>query len=121
MPQNVTFRPEMPFDEVVPYLQHATFGLLLFPNGPGAVSLGGGNKVAQYSYCRLPIVAPAHLEVEGANMCVFEQGDPVSLRDALAQAERMEHSAAFAEGVLFGRRAGRDPRRRAPSGGAGTG
>ncbi len=101
MPENVTFRSEMPFDELVPYLQHATFGLLLFPGGAAAVALGGqGNKVAQYSYCRLPIVAPAHLDIERANMCVFERGDPVSLRNALAQAEQMEHSAEFAEGVL---------------------
>lgn len=99
-PANVTFHPEMPFDEMVPYLQHAAFGLLFFPPGEGTLSLGSGNKVAQYSYCRLPIVAPAHLEVERANVCVFERGDPESLRRALAQAERMEHSPAFAEGVL---------------------
>jgi 2-beta-glucuronyltransferase len=99
-PENVTFHAEMPFDRLVPYLQHATFGLLLFPPGEAAVSLGHGNKVAQYSYCRLPIVAPSHLEVERANMCVFERGDPESLRRALARAEETEHSAAFAEGIL---------------------
>jgi 2-beta-glucuronyltransferase len=101
LPENVVFHPEMPFDEVVPYLQHATFGLLFFPGGGAAASLSGeGNKVAQYSYCRLPIVAPAHLEVERGNICVFEPGDPGSLRSAIARAERMEHSASFAEGVL---------------------
>lgn len=100
MPESVTFHAEMPFEELVPYLQHATFGLLLFPPDAEAASLAGGNKVAQYSYCRLPVVAPANLKVERANMCLFEHGDRVSLREALAQAERMEHSATFAEGVL---------------------
>jgi len=95
---NVVFRPEMHFEEVVPYMQHATFGLLVLP--PRDPRLGYGNKVAQYSYCRLPIVAPAHLKVERANMCVFERGDPDSLRLALIEAERMEHSPSFAEGVL---------------------
>jgi 2-beta-glucuronyltransferase len=99
-PENVTFHAEMPFDRLVPYLQHATFGLLLFPPGEAAASLGHGNKAAQYSYCRLPIVAPAHLEVEGANMCVFERRSAESLRRALARAEEMEHSPAFAEGIL---------------------
>lgn len=94
---NVFFQPELRFEMVVPYLQHATFGLLLFP--PGYPALGQGNKVAQYSYCRLPIVAPAHLEVERANMCVFEHGDSESLRRALVEAERMPHSPAFAEGI----------------------
>lgn len=94
---NVAFHPELPFDELVPYLRHATFGLLLFP--PGYGSLGQGNKIAQYSYCRLPIVAPAHLEVDRANVCVFEPGDRESLGRALAEAERMPHSPTFAEGI----------------------
>jgi 2-beta-glucuronyltransferase len=97
LPTNVSFHPEMPYAELVPYLRHATFGLLLFP--PGYAALGQGNKVAQYSYCRLPIVAPAHLGAERSNLCLFEPGDRESLRRALAEAERMPHSPAFAEGV----------------------
>ena len=94
---NVVFHSELPFEEVVPYLQHAAFGLLLFP--PGYASLGQGNKVAQYSYCRLPIVAPSHLRAERANLCLFEHGEIESLERALVEAERMPHSPAFAEGV----------------------
>jgi 2-beta-glucuronyltransferase len=97
LPANVSFHAELPFEELVPYLQHATFGLLVFP--AGYASLGQGNKIAQYSYCRLPIVAPVHLEARGANVCAFDPEDSESLRRALAEAERMPHSAAFAEGV----------------------
>jgi 2-beta-glucuronyltransferase len=97
-PANVAFHAELPFAEVVPYLQHATFGLLLFPSGYG--SLGQGNKVAQYSYCRLPIVAPSHLEADRPNLCPFEPGDSESLARALGEAERMPHSPAFADGVM---------------------
>ncbi len=97
-PANVTFHPELPFEELVPYLQHATFALLLFP--PGYESLGQGNKVAQYSYCRLPIVAPSHLGAEGPNLCLFDPGDRQSLRRALTEAEHMPHDAAFAEGIM---------------------
>src|SRR6185437_4069638 len=78
-------------------LQHATFGLLFFP--PGYPGLGQGNKAAQYSYCRLPIVAPVDLEVGRPNVCAFERGDWKSLRLALEQAERMPHAPAFAEGI----------------------
>lgn len=97
LPDNVRFHPELPFSELVPFLQHATFALLLFP--PGYASLGQGNKIAQYSYCRLPIVAPSHLDVDRANVCVFEPEDRESLRRALAQAEAMPHSPAFADGI----------------------
>jgi 2-beta-glucuronyltransferase len=96
--ENVTFNAEMPFESVAPYLQHATFGLLFFP--PGYPGLAEGNKVMQYSYCRLPIVAPSHLQPERENMCVFEAGDTASLRRALAAAERMPHSPSFADGIL---------------------
>ena len=97
-PANVRFRAEMPFESVVPYLQHATFALLLFPAGDPR--LGPGNKVAQYSYCRLPVVAPAHLRFDGANICIYETGDEESLRRALTEAEQMSHDPAFAAGVL---------------------
>lgn len=96
-PSNVWFQPELPFDELVPYLQHATFGLLLFP--AGYASLGQGNKVAQYSYCRLPIVAPADLRAVRSNVVVFERDDRESLRRALEEAERMPHSSAFGAGI----------------------
>jgi 2-beta-glucuronyltransferase len=97
-PANVVFHAEMPFESVVPYMQHATFGLLLFP--PGDPRLGAGNKVAQYSYCRLPVVAPAYLGFDGTNICLFAAGDEDSVRRALAEAEQMPHDPAFAEGVL---------------------
>ena len=96
-PSNVVFRQELPFEELVPYLRHATFGLLLFP--AGYASLGQGNKVAQYSYCRLPIVAPSDLRAERANVIVFERGGAESLRRALEAAERLPHSPAFAERI----------------------
>jgi 2-beta-glucuronyltransferase len=98
MPANVTFRAEMPYDDVVPYLQHATYALLFFP--PGYPSLGQGNKVAQYSYCRLPIVAPSFFETDRSNMCVYDVGDDVTLGRALAAAEAMPHEQSFADGVL---------------------
>jgi 2-beta-glucuronyltransferase len=96
-PPNVSFHPELSFDELVPYLQHASFGLLFFP--AGYASLGQGNKVAQYSYCRLPIVAPADLGAERPNVVAFARGDAESLREALEQAERMPHSPAYADGI----------------------
>lgn len=98
MRANVTFHAEMSYDDVVPYLQHATYALLFFP--PGYPSLGQGNKVAQYSYCRLPIVAPSFFETDRPNMCVYDVGDEGSLGRALAAAEAMPHESSFADGVL---------------------
>lgn len=95
---NVTFHEEMPFESVVPYVRHATMGLYF--SSPHHAPLGNSNKVAQYSYCRLPIVAPSDLHIGRPNVCVYKRGDPTSLRRALEEAERMPHNPAFAEGVL---------------------
>jgi 2-beta-glucuronyltransferase len=96
--ENVVFHPEKTFESVVPYLQHATFGLLFLPRDDPR--LGHGSKISQYSYCRLPIVAPSDLQVSRPNIVVFERGSASSLRDALLEAERTPHSPAFAEGVM---------------------
>jgi 2-beta-glucuronyltransferase len=95
---NVTFHEEMPFESAVPYMQHATMGLYFA--SPHHGPLGKSNKVAEYSYCRLPIVAPSDLHIGRPNVRVYERGDPPSLRRALADAERMPHDPAFADGVL---------------------
>ena len=95
---NVTFHEEMPFESAVPYMQHATMGLYFA--SPQHGPLGNSNIVPEYSYCRLPIVAPSDLDVGRPNVCLYERGDPPSLRRALADAERMPHDPAFADGVL---------------------
>jgi 2-beta-glucuronyltransferase len=95
---NVTFHEEMPFESAVPYMQHATMGLYFA--SPHHGPLGKSNKVAEYSYCRLPIVAPSDLHIGRPNVRVYERGDPPSLRRALADAERMPRDPAFADGVL---------------------
>lgn len=98
MPENVVFHREMPFEAVVPYMRHASFGLLLFP--PNDPRLGQGNKISQYSYCRLPILAPSDLQAGRQNIVIFERGDSSSLRDALHRAALMPHAPTFAEGIL---------------------
>lgn len=95
---NVVFHREMPFAAVVPYMQHATLGLLFFPEDDPR--LGHGNKISQYSYCRLPIVAPSDLRATRENIVIFERGNAASLREALAAAAQMPHSPAFAEGIV---------------------
>jgi 2-beta-glucuronyltransferase len=96
--ENVVFHPEMPFESVVPYMQHATIGLLFLPAGDPR--LGHGNKVAQYSYCRLPVVAPSDLEVERVNVRTFERENAPSLKAALGEAAEMPHDATFAENLM---------------------
>jgi len=56
---NVVEHGEVPFSKLIPYLKYADIGLSPYKNSPKAAYLGQSSlKNVQYTYCRLPIVAP---------------------------------------------------------------
>src|SRR5205807_1544408 len=63
---------ERPFAELVPYLKHADIGLQALVYTPGAECFTDSLKMQQYTYCRLPIVAPAFLRGERAHVFCYE-------------------------------------------------
>jgi 2-beta-glucuronyltransferase len=86
---NVVAYGEMPYEETVPYVKHADFGL----NPRVGPSLADSNKVMQYTYCRLPIVASAVNRSDRPHVFYYEFGDNASIRlavrDALAFDRRL--------------------------------
>ncbi len=57
--KNVIEYGETPFEKLIPYLQHADIGLAPYSPSPEAGYLSQSSlKIVQYTYCRLPIVAP---------------------------------------------------------------
>jgi 2-beta-glucuronyltransferase len=90
----VTQRPniknygEIPFVETVPYIKYADIGLALYTNPPGAEYIGESSlKMLQYTYCRLPIMAPAYAtSKERPHIFGYTAGDIESIRLALNQA-----------------------------------
>lgn len=62
---NVIAHGEVSFAALVPYLKHADIGLAPYKSSPDAEYLSHSSlKLVQYTYCRLPIVAP-HFAVIG--------------------------------------------------------
>jgi 2-beta-glucuronyltransferase len=56
---NVIEYGERPFEDLVPYLQHADIGIAPYGNSTEAEYLSQSSlKLVQYTYCRLPIVTP---------------------------------------------------------------
>jgi 2-beta-glucuronyltransferase len=90
---------ERPFSAVVPYLQHADIGLQPRSYSPGAESLSDSLKVLQYTYCRLPIVAPAYMRSSRANVFPYRMGDDESIRAALLGARAMDRATIGRDGV----------------------
>jgi len=90
--QNVIGHGELPFAETVPWLQHADVGLSTLRYRRGAESFTDSLKIIQYTYCRLPIVAPDFMTSSRTNVFTYRPGNADSIREALAAARTFDRS-----------------------------
>jgi 2-beta-glucuronyltransferase len=97
---NLTCHGERPFAELVPYLQHADIGLQCLEYTPGAEAFTDSLKMFQYTYCRLPIVAPTFLRNDRPHVFYYEPGDDASIQQALLGARDFDRGRISTAGVL---------------------
>lgn len=90
---NVFAHGEMPFEELAPFIKHADVGLQTLVYKHGGECFTDSLKVIQYTYCRLPIVAPHFLRSERTNMFYYTPGDDESIRSAMQAAVQFDRSA----------------------------
>ena len=84
---NVIEHGEVPFAQLVPYLLHADIGIAPYRDAPFVSYISQSSlKLVQYTYCRLPIVAPHFAAAGRAHVCSYEPGNKESLIDAFAMA-----------------------------------
>jgi 2-beta-glucuronyltransferase len=89
---NVRAYGTVAFSETIAFLKHADVGLQPIARVPGAEAFTDSLKVIQYTYCRLPIVAPAYLRCARPNFLYYTPGDAGSIRDALERAARLDRA-----------------------------
>lgn len=97
---NVIAYGERPFAEIVPYVKHADIGLQNLLYTPGAECFADSLKMFQYTYCRLPIVAPSFLKSERKHVHYYEPGDDISIRAAFLAAYAHDRSTISTAGIL---------------------
>jgi len=97
---NLTCHGERPFAELIPYLQHADIGLQNLTYTPGAECFTDSLKMSQYTYCRLPIVAPSFLRHERPHVFYYDPGDDNTIRRALLAGHRYDRASISTAGVL---------------------
>lgn len=90
--KNILHYGEMPFSQIIPYLQHADVGLQTLKSDEGLESFSDSLKVLQYTYCKLPIVAPISLNSPRKNIFYYSPGDENSIRDALTNAVKFDRT-----------------------------
>ncbi|MCM2294734.1 hypothetical protein NAC44_20615 [Allorhizobium sp. BGMRC 0089] len=98
---NIIVHGEQPFAAIIPFLKHADLGLAPYRDGAGAAYLSQSSlKMIQYSYCRLPIVAP-HFAAKGrAHVMGYDPADPASIRSAFAAACHFDRSIIATGAIL---------------------
>lgn len=96
---NVVAYGELPFDATVPFISHADIGLATRSYAPGAESLTDSLKVIQYTYARLPIVAPEFMRSDRSNVFTYRPGDAASIKAALLAARAMDRSTVDRSGI----------------------
>lgn len=84
---NVVTHGEVAFETIVPFIKFADIGLAPYRNSDSADYLSQSSlKMIQYTYCRLPIVAPGFAASGRSHVCAYVPGDAASIRDAFALA-----------------------------------
>ncbi len=85
---NVIGLGEVDFERTLPYLAHADIGLDTLEPVEGGQCLADSLKIMQYTYCRLPIVAPEFLRSDRRHVFCYRPADRASLKEAFEAAQR---------------------------------
>jgi 2-beta-glucuronyltransferase len=88
--KNIFYYGEMDFVKTIPYIKYADVALQNMLYKKGVESFTDSLKVLQYSYCRLPIVAPDFIKSERKNIFYYKAGDEESIRSAFGEAMKFE-------------------------------
>ena len=84
---NVREYGEVSFDALVPYLKHADIGIAPYANDPQAGYLAQSSlKMVQYTYCRLPVIAPHFAKGERSHVMGYASGDGDSVISSFLKA-----------------------------------
>lgn len=98
---NIVVHGEVAFEAIVPYIKFADVGLAPYRQSEGADYLSQSSlKMIQYSYCRLPIVAPAFAAAGRSHVCAYRPGDAASTIDAFRRAQAFDRGAIETAGIL---------------------
>ena len=96
---NVIYYGHMRFEDTIPYVKFATVGLHNMSNESGvAITLSDSLKVLQYSYCKLPIIAPSIIPAHHRkNFFYYDYNDEGSIKKCIEQALSFDKSKFTAD------------------------
>ena len=98
---NVTFYGEMSFGETIPYLQWADLGLAIYRTNPNAAAYlsQSSNKMIQYTYCQLPIVAPYFVCEDRPHAFAYYPDRPETIFQAIQEALKYDRTLIWIKDI----------------------
>lgn len=97
---NIMTYGELPFDETIPYLKFSDIGLQTRTVSKGFESLSDSLKVIQYTWMKLPIIAPIEMNSTRSHVFYYKQNDSSSIGEALVKAANYDRSKIDISGIL---------------------
>lgn len=98
-PPNIEHHGVLSVAQTLPLLKHASIGLACYRPHPGGEFLTDSLKIIQYTYCRLPIVAPDFVAPAANHFCHYKPGDDASIRSALERAATYDRNAISRDSI----------------------
>lgn len=100
--KNIVEHGEQPFSHIAPFMTHADIGIAPYKPAPNADYLSQSSlKMMQYTYCKLPIVAPAFAATGRDHVISFNQDANVeSLTSAFERAMHYDRETIDTSQVL---------------------
>ncbi len=90
---NIVVHGEVAFETIVPFIKFADIGLAPYRRSDGADYLSQSSlKMIQYSYCRLPIVAPTFAAGGRDHVCAYDPGDDASIVSSFRHAQTFDRA-----------------------------
>jgi 2-beta-glucuronyltransferase len=98
---NVVTHGEVAFERLAAYIRHADIGLAAYLDKKDADYLSQSSlKMIQYTFCRLPIVAPAFAAAGRAHVCPYRPGQAETIVKAFAAAIGFDRTGIDASAVM---------------------
>ena len=100
-PANVRVYGERAFQEIVPYIKFADFGIAPYRLTERELYLVESSlKLQQYSYCGLPILAPELMAGSRENIVTYKQRGESDWAGKVHAAATMAHEKSWCDGIL---------------------
>jgi len=96
----ILYYGELDFSKTIPYVKFANAGLHILEYTKGAESFSDSLKVMQYTYCRLPVIAPEFIKSSRNNFIFYKPGDESSIAQALRKSKEFDRSTINIDNIL---------------------